>query len=221
MARREWEWEPDSATQCSLHDFGCERGVGIAWDGLETGAKRRRADQPGNASAHGGRAAEKATARGRGRKGSEYATHSVAVLPPVPPFTWLGSPFRSVGLSSSSKMHKCSSVAPDGLSTGSSKNCPSELRKRLAYPHTQELAVGDPQRLVCNLQHSVAAWSQSLTPPRSGQACVAQRSNGVAAAVTFRVRFSGWRERQNEGYQAQAGNRALNGSPLLCNQDGG
>ena len=39
---------------------------------------QRRADRPGNARAHGGKAAKKAAARGRGRKGSVCATHSVA-----------------------------------------------------------------------------------------------------------------------------------------------
>ena len=47
-ARREREWKPESATQCDLHGFGCQRGVRIAAWGWP-GAKRRRADQPRSA----------------------------------------------------------------------------------------------------------------------------------------------------------------------------
>ena len=68
--RCEREWEPEPATQRDLHCLRGERGVGVAWDGLEPCSGMR--------TGLGAMAARKAAARGRGRNGSVCATHSVA-----------------------------------------------------------------------------------------------------------------------------------------------
>ena len=89
--RCERELEPEPATQRDLHCLGGERGVGVAWDGLE----------PCSGMRTGLGAQERTVGWRQGRQQHVVAEENVpcarrTVLPPMPPFTGLGDPLRSV-----------------------------------------------------------------------------------------------------------------------------